>query len=138
MLIKILIGLGAILCIFGVWCFCCFLMLATCILLVSVKNGELHTVLSHRPTGGVRPSVRLLLPVRDPGWPGEAAQPHTPAVVTGTRSDRSFHGLCRQHSFGSLLIFSVTNQWRMHPNAATSGCIVTGILLTSQAPSTGH
>lgn len=41
-------------------------------------------------------------------------------------------------SFGSLLIFSITDRWRMHPNALTSAFAVTGILLTSQAPSPGH
>lgn len=35
-------------------------------------------------------------------------------------------------SFGSLLIFSFTNRWRMHLNAPTSGFAVTGIPLTSQ------
>ena len=113
----------------------------------------------------------LLLPVRDPGRLGAAAQPRMPPAVTGAKSDHWFHGLCTKGmlwmeiiqlgntvtdrhslrkqmakaecpvisaSFGSLLIFSITSQWRMHPNAPTSGFTVTGILLTSQAPSLGH
>lgn len=93
----------------------------------------------------------LLLPARDSGWLGAAAQPRIPPVVTGAKSDHWFRGLgtkgilwteiiqlgntvTDRHSlrkqrakaecpvisasFGSLLISSITNLWRMHPPVA--------------------
>lgn len=93
-----------------------------------------------------------LLPVRDSGWLGAAAQPRTPPAVTGAKSDHWFRGLCTKgilwtdiiqlgntvtdrHSlrkqrakaecpviyarFGSLLVSSITNRWRMHPPVAS-------------------